>query len=466
MLNLKTFTLIKKRWNVAAGYSEFLKIAIPLIISIGAWAFQSFIDRSFLARYSNTAYAAAVPAGLLNCSIMDIFIGTVSYIDVFISQYNGKKNYKAMGPSVWQSIYLSFFSSLIILFITLFSKNIFNLTGHPQDIIFEEIKYFKVLCYGAFPYLSASAITGFYSGRGKTKTILIVNLAGIILNIFLDYFLIFGNYGFPELGIEGAGIATIISSVLMFTIFLLLITSKKNNAMFNTRKFKPDFKFIKRLMKFGFPNGIHLFFDLFIFTFFTLIVGSLGTLELSATSITMSIYSIFYTPVAGCGITTSIIVGNYLSKNKVSIAQTGVKTALHVVCVYIVPIVFIYIFLPNILIYPFSKGSESLVIKQVKPIVVILLRFIAVFTFLESSSIIFSSAIKGAGDTHFVMKTLLTLFVLISIPMYLVIKIFKIGLYACWSILIVYDIMLAVSFYLRYKTNKWKYIRITELTDS
>jgi len=64
------------------------------------------------------------------------------------------------------------------------------------------------------------------------------------------------------------------------------------------------------------------------------------------------------------------------------------------------------------------------------------------------------------------MKTLLTLFVLASIPMYLVIKVFKIGLYACWSVLIIYGVMLMVSFYLRYKTNKWKHMRIIELTDS
>ncbi|MDR0820754.1 MAG: MATE family efflux transporter [Endomicrobium sp.] len=466
MFNLKTLTLIKKRWSATTGYSEFLKIAIPLIVSIGAWALQSYIGRLFLAWYSNTAYVASVPAGLLNCSIMDIFIGTVSYIDVFISQYNGEKNYKAIGPSVWQSIYLSFFSSLIILFIAFFSKNIFNLTGHPQEIIFEEIKYFKVLCYGAFPYLSASAIAGFYSGRGKTKTTLIVNLAGIILNILFDYFLIFGNCGFPELGIEGAGIATIISSILMLTMFLLLITSKKNNELFNTRKFKPDFNFIKRLIKFGFPNGIHLFFDLFIFAFFTLIVGTLGTLELSATNMTISIYSLFYTPVAGCGVTTSIIVGYYLGKNKASIAQRVVKTALHIVYAYIIPLALIYIFIPNILIHPFSKGSEVLITEQIKPTIIILLRFIAVFTLLESSSIIFSSAIKGAGDTSFVMKTLLTLFVFTSIPMYLVIKVFKMRLYACWSILIVYGIMLTVSFYLRYKTNKWKRMRIAESTGS
>ena len=140
MLNTKIFNLIKKRWYVTAGYSEFFKIAFPLIVSIGGWAFQTFIDRIFLSHYSSAAYAAAVPAGLLNCSIMDIFIGTVSYIDIFISQYNGKKEFKSIGPSVWQSIYLSLFSSFIILAISFFSENIFNFIGHKQDVIYEEIK--------------------------------------------------------------------------------------------------------------------------------------------------------------------------------------------------------------------------------------------------------------------------------------------------------------------------------------
>ena len=461
MPNTKIFDLIKKRWYATAGYAEFFKIALPLIVSIGGWALQTFIDRVFLSHYSSIAYAAAVPAGLLNCSIMDIFIGTVSYIDVFISQYNGKKDFKSIGPSVWQSIYLSLFSALIIFAISFFSKDIFNFIGHSQIIICEEIKYFKVLCYGAFPYLAASAMAGFYSGRGKTKIVLIINLVSITVNTILDYLLIFGKFGFPELGVEGAAIATIISSIIMFFMFLLFITSKKNDVLFNTRKTKPDFKFIKHLIKFGFPNGIHFFFDIFIFAFFTLAVGTLGKLELLATNIVTNIYSLFYTPVSGCGVTTSIMVGNYLGKNKARIAQISVQTALHITFAYVIPTILLYIFVPDILIYPFSKGSEYLNTEQIRPTIVILLRFITVFAFFESASIIYSSAIKGAGDTKFVMKLLITLFIITAIPVCLFI-IFKMGLYACWSILVIYGIMLMIFSYLRYKTNKWKHMRVIE----
>jgi MATE family multidrug resistance protein len=94
-----------------------------------------------------------------------------------------QKNYKAIRSPLWQSVYLSVFSSLIIISIALFSKNIFNLAEHPEDVVFEKIKYLKVLCAMEHS-LSDSAIAGFYSDRGKTKTILIVNLANIILNFF------------------------------------------------------------------------------------------------------------------------------------------------------------------------------------------------------------------------------------------------------------------------------------------
>ncbi|MDR3330909.1 MAG: MATE family efflux transporter [Endomicrobium sp.] len=464
MINIKKiFANIKKRWNAFAGYYEFLRIAIPLIISTGAWAFQSFVNRFFLAWYSNNAYAASLPAGLLECSIMDIFIGTIAYINVFVAQYNGKKKYKAIGPSLWQTVHIAFLSSIIMLAVAFFSDKIFNFIGHPQDIIVEEIKYFKILCYGAFPYLASTALSGFYAGRGKTKTILVINIVGIIVNIIFDYLLIFGYFGFHELGIVGAAIATIIGATVVLILFLSSITSKNNNKTYNTRKIKPDLKFIKYFLKYAFPNGMSWFLDMSVFTFFVLTIGTLGKIELSATNVAFNIYSFAYMAIVGCAMTTSILVGNYIGKNKFYIAQTVVKTALHITYTYISLMVVSFLFIPNILIYPFSKGSESLIIEQIRPIAITLLRYTAIFAFFESSGIIFSSAIKGGGDTKFAMKLLIALFIITALTIYLAVFIFKVGLYQCWSILIAYDIILMISFYLRYKTNKWKHMCIIEI---
>jgi MATE family multidrug resistance protein len=93
-------------------------------------------------------------------------------------------------------------------------KILFNFIGHSQDIIFEEVKYFKVLCFGSFSYLAVTSLSGFYNGRGKTKVVLFVNLAGMVINILFDYLLIFGNFGFPKMSIEGAAVATTIGFIV------------------------------------------------------------------------------------------------------------------------------------------------------------------------------------------------------------------------------------------------------------
>jgi len=455
---------IKKRWGISGGYREFLIIALPLVISMGAWALQNFINRFFLAWHSEASFAAALPAGMLNFSIMSFFIGAVSYIDVFVSQYYGKKEYRSIGHGIWQSLYLALAGSLIIFVISFFSKNIFGFIGHAPDVAAEEIKYFRILCYGAFPSLAASALSGFYAGRGKTNVVLQINIIGIIANIILDYLLIFGNFGFPELGIEGAGIASICASVIMALSFAALISSKENNEKYNTRPAPLDMNFIKRLLRFGLPNGVQFFFDMAGFTFFILIIGTIGTFELSATNIALNINHLAFMPLIGCGITTSILVGQYLGRNKASVAQISVQTALHVVYAYTAVIVLGYIFIPNVFIYPFSKGAEAGIIERIRPMTINLLRFVALYSVFDPLNIISASAIKGAGDTAFVMKALITLSIFVAaIPMYIVVVVLKMNIYVCWGVMVFYAIALATSFYLRYKKGKWKKMRVIEM---
>jgi MATE family multidrug resistance protein len=157
----------------------------------------------------------------------------------------------------------------------------------------------------------------------------------------------------------------------------------------------------------------------------------------------------------------SIMTGNYLGKNKASMAQKSIITATQIVFSFILFTVLLFLFFPNLLIKPFARGSGALIIEQIRPTVIVLLRFIAAFSLFESLSIIFSSAIKGVGDTKFVMKLLLILFTTASIAMHIATKCF--GLYSCWSILVIYGIILNASCYLRYKSGKWKGMHVFEM---
>ncbi|MDR1522631.1 MAG: MATE family efflux transporter [Endomicrobium sp.] len=426
-----------------------------MIISTSAWAFQSFIDRFFLIWYSKDAYAASLPSGLLNCSIINIFAGMVAYVDVFVAQYNGKKEYRSIGNTVWQSFYIAVFSSFALIIFTFFSQDIFNFIGHPKSIICEEVKYFNVLCYGSFTYFALTALSGFYSGRGKTTVVLLVNVVGVLVNIVFDYLLIFGKYGFPEQGITGAAIGTFIGFFVAFILLLIPMISQKNNKLYLDT--------LKRLIRFGLPNGIHMSFDISVFTLFSLAIGTLGKNELVASNMAMNIYNIAYMPLLGFGMTTSIIVGNYLGKNKASTAQIAIKSVIHIPLTYVLILVMLFLMFPDIFIYPFSRGKDAFIIEQIRPIVVILFRFIASSALFEAVGIVFSSAIKGAGDTKFVMQLIIKLALFVSALMYLIVGILKMGLYPCWSVLTIYCILIMFFCYKRYKTGKWKHMRVVKM---
>jgi MATE family multidrug resistance protein len=453
---------IKRQYRTVGGYSEFLKIAIPLVVSTGIEAVQLFTDRVFLSWYSQNSFVASAPAGIANWAIVCFFFGTLAYIDVFVAQYYGRREYKLIGSIIWQSVYLAIIASFIIFCISFLAEPFFMNVGHPYAVACEEVRFFKILCYGAFPCIAEAVLAGFYAGRGKTKIVLLVSFCGVVLNIVLDFCLIFGNFGLPEMGIVGAGLASNISLTVVCIIYVLLIISKKNNNIYNTRCITPNFAFMKKMLRYGLPSGAELFFDTSGFGIFMIIIGNLGIDGLAASNIVATVRHVFSMIIVGCGMTTSIMVGNYLGKNKTYLAQASVRSALHIVYLYIVFVILGLIFLPSQFIYTFSSGEQVILIERIRPMVVNLLRILGVYLIFDAGSIIFASAIKGAGDTVFVMKKFLFFSIfLVVIPTYFNIIILKCGVYVAWGSLLLYVIALSTSFYFRYKSKKWEKIRIT-----
>ncbi len=107
MIFRATTQSLNNRWRCEGGYREVLAIAIPLILSTGAWGIQHFVDRMFLTWYSPEAIAAAMPAGILNFTIMSLFLGTAGYVSTFVAQYHGASRCERIGPILWQGMYVA-----------------------------------------------------------------------------------------------------------------------------------------------------------------------------------------------------------------------------------------------------------------------------------------------------------------------------------------------------------------------
>lgn len=164
----KVVGFLARRWACEGGYRSVLSIAVPLILSTGAWSILHFVDRMFLTWYSPEAIAAAMPAGMLNFTIMSLFLGTAGYVTTFVAQYHGSGQHQRIGPVLWQGIYIAVAGGILHLLLIPLAGPIFRFVGHEPLVQEYEIIYFQVLCLGATPAIASSAISGFFYRKGQS----------------------------------------------------------------------------------------------------------------------------------------------------------------------------------------------------------------------------------------------------------------------------------------------------------
>ena len=168
-------------------------------------------------------------------------------------------------------------------------------------------------------------------------------------------------------------------------------------------------------------------------------------------------------PMIGMGITVSILVGQSLGGNRPDMAKRATFSALQMAFVYMGSIACLYIIVPQLFIYPFSANADLVEFQEIKIHAITVLKFIAAWTIFDSITIVISSALKGAGDTKFIMLAIIGLSItFLILPTYIALEIFDLGLKTAWSIGSAYIISLTLVFGLRYKTGKWTSMRVIE----
>lgn len=440
-----------------------LRLAAPLILSTGSWSLQIFVDRVFLSWYGRDVLAACLPAGMLHFTFTSLFIGTVAYVNTFVAQYWGADRNDRVGPAVWQGIYVGLASGVIILCLMPFSETFFEWAGHEPRIRALEAEYFRILCFMG-PGIAGVAVSSFFSGRGDTRTVMWVNFLACGLNVILDYAWIFGHWGFPEWGIRGAAWATVVSHLLIPLVFFALMIRPRYRDTFGTLSgWRPEAELLGRLVRYGLPNGIQFMLEILGFSMFILLVGKLGTTALAATSVTFNVNTLAFLPMMGLGIAVSTLVGQYIGKDRVDLAERSTWSAMHLSLAYMLAMAAGYVFLPGLFLRPYISGADPESFEQVWELSVVLLRFVAFYCVFDAIYIVFSAGVKGAGDTRFVMLTSVALgwFVMV-LPTYLTVVTFGWGLYVAWIFVSLYLVSGGFIFMLRFRSGKWKSMRVIE----
>jgi len=446
----------------AGSYRELLAVAIPLMLSAATQSLMHVIDRVFLTWHSQDALAAALPAGILYWSLLSLPFGIASYLNTFVAQYDGAGKPDRVAAAIWQGLYFSLAVGGLLMLGVPWADRIFTAIGHEPRVAVMESIYFRWLCLGGIPSVLHTALSAFYSGRGKTNVVLAVNVICVSINAVLDYVLIFGWGPFPEWGIAGAAMTDTFGEILASVILAGLILSPANTRLYPFWKtWRYDRRLMADLFKFGGASGLQMFIDVAGFAAFMMIVGRIGPRELAATNIAFNLNTLSFIPVIGVGIAVSTLVGQRIGEGRPQLATRSTWKGFSLAGSYMLGFGALYTLFPGWLIAPYAAQANPEEFAGVADTVVVLLRFVAVYSFFDAMAIVFGSAIRGAGDTRFSMLVaFLAAWLLLVLPTYLGWKYYGPDLYRCWTICAIYVISLGFIYCARFQQGHWRSMNV------
>lgn len=440
-------------------------MAYPLIISTGSFSLMQFVDRVFLARHSTVSIQAALPAGLLSFTLVCAFMAVAGYANTFVAQYYGRGDREGCSRATAQGVWLSLFSWPLILLLIPVGRWLLQQAGHAPDVLAQELDYFTILMAGAVTIPLGAAISSFFTGRGDTLTNMYAQVAGNLVNIVLDYMLIFGRWGAPEMGIRGAAIGTVVAGLVTPVILFALYFSPSCHAAYATRtSFGFHRRLMARLVRFGLPSGLHLFLDVSSFSAFVLMTGHMGALPLAVSNIALSINTLAFMPLVGISIAASTLVGQYQGRRDSATAEKSGWTALKVGLIYMAFMAATYALLPRLYFTLFSSNENGgFTLDELVSLGRYLLIMMATWGLLDTVNLVISGALKGAGDTRFVMwYSTAGAWGLLVPGQWVVIYLLKGGILLAWAWLTFVIMILSVGFLWRFRQGRWKGIELIE----
>ena len=446
------------------GLRHVCRIAFPMVLSTSSATVMGFVDRMFLSWHDPKEMAAALASGLTYWTLISLFIGTTSYTSTFVAQYFGSNEHRRIPAAVWQGVFFALASGLLMMLTGVFAGQLMGIAGHPEELHRLETTYYRILAFGAIGAVVSSALSGFYGGLGKTRIMMVVEIAGNVVNALLDYCMIFGKWGFPEWGIAGAAIATVISGFLIACTYVVLLFLGPLGRAYRVMTLPQlDRPLLWRLIRYGLPNGLGWTVDAAGWTGFVWLVGRLGEVPMQALSAAFAINHLAFFPMIGFSAATSIIVGQFIGAASPRLARRATYNAFAITTAWMTLIAAVFVLFPRELLSFFAPRQNPSSFADAASTAVVLLRFVALYSIFDSGNLIFSAALKGAGDTRFVFFMIVALsLVILIIPVYASVEILGLGVYASMSFATAYVIVLALAYYLRFLAGKWESMRVIE----
>lgn len=433
-------------------------LAFPIIGSMVSRTAMGLVDFVMVSQLGTEAQAAIVPAGIVLFAIIAFGFGLVSAVNTLVAQCHGRGETAASAVYTWQGIWASAGIGLAAVILWPLIPGVIGTAGHAPAVAAMEVSYIQIGLIGVFPVVAAAAVANFFNGIHRPMIGLWATLIANVFNLVANYALIFGHFGFPAMGIAGAAWATTLGALVNLSVLMIWWARPRLNRTYAVLGgWRFDRIRMARLLRIGMPAGVHFAADIAAFTVFTLwIVGQFGTAELAANNIVIKFFEVALIPCVGLGIAVSSAVGKSIGEGDLLKARHYAHWGEALGMVYLLVIAGLFLLLGSMAI---DLLADDPAVRQRAGQ---LLFVVVVFMAFSATQIIYSSALRGAGDTLWpaVVAPIAAAVVLLGGGWAAARYFPEAGVVGPWLALTGYDMVLAIAFVGRFVWGPWEGIEL------
>lgn len=443
--------------ELRGGLGETLRIALPMVLSMSFDTLMTFVDRLFLSRLGSEQMNAALAGGMAQFMLQTFFIGLTGYTTAMVAQNLGAGKTWRLAPSLAQAVGIALLAYPVMLLLRPLAHLLFRQSGvDPVQLIPQGI-YFDTLLYGSLIGLMRHVFACFFSGLGETRIVMQASFAGLLVNCGMNYMLIFGHGPFPAMGIRGAALGTLCAGLVMLAILAGKFFSLSYRTRFaTTRCWKYHRGLFGLLVRKGSPAGLEMLLNMLAFQCMILLFHGQGLAVATAATIMFTWDSVSFVPLIGLEIAATSLVGRYVGARDFVSAHRSTGSGIKLGWIFSALVLVAFVGFPHHLVDMFRPDPVDAYFLAGRDLAIFMIRLAAVYVTIEAIMVVYAGALRGTGDTLWVLCAMVGLHWLCVLMLWLAFNVFQAGPDLAWGVLVGSFMFFPLVLGLRWKSGKWK----------
>ena len=433
------------------NYKNIWNMSYPILLCLIMQQLIGITDIIFLGRLGEVELGASALGSTYFFTVFMVAFGFSNGAQIIMARRNGEQNYEEIGKVFYQGCsFLMFFSFSCIVLSYIFTPLILRFLIENPEIYQATLDYVNLRMWGL---LTSSLIVmerSFFVSITRTSVLTVVSLVMVLTNVILNYMLIFGKMGAPQLGISGAAIASDLSEAVAVITYIIYFVRKIDLKKYGFTTFVyKNFGLLKSILDVSVWTMLQQFISVSTWFLFFIAIEHLGARELAISNIVKSLFSFIFVIINSFASTVSSVVSNLIGEDKTKEVIPATNKVLCLSALVTMPVLILMMVLPYPLLRVYTDSVE--LINQSIPSMISM----AVSNTLLIPGWIYLCAVLGTGDTKYAMKIEFIAMVVYVLHIAIIIEYLKLSLPICWTADAVYNIAILVYSYRYMHSDKW-----------